>query len=78
MICSSDLIRVISAGSPPPSMNSTPLVSIARSSLRSGVPAKGLAAGAAAGSAEVHRSARAMSVRAVRWREMASVSGASE
>jgi hypothetical protein len=78
MVSSSDLIRVISAGSPPPSRNSTPLVSIARSSLRSGVPANGLAAGSAAGLAVAHRSASAMRVRAVRCSEMASASGASE
>jgi hypothetical protein len=45
VVCSSDLIRVISAGSPAPSVNGTPLVSIARSSFRSGVPANGLGAG---------------------------------
>jgi hypothetical protein len=59
-------------------MNSTPLVSIARSSLRSGVPANGLGTGTAAGSTAVHRSARAISVRAVRWSAIASASGASE
>jgi hypothetical protein len=50
----------------------------ARSSFRSGVPAKGLGTGSAAGSMEVHRSARAMSVRAARCSEIAPVSGASE
>jgi hypothetical protein len=59
-------------------MNSTPLVSIARSSFRSGVSAKGLAAGTAAGSADVQRSARAVSVRAMCCSARASASGASE
>jgi hypothetical protein len=78
VVSSSDLIRLISAGSPSPSVNNTPLVSIARASFRSGVPAYGLGADSAAGSAEVHRSARAMSVRAMRCSETASASDASE
>jgi hypothetical protein len=72
------LIRRIFAGSLSSSMNKTPLISIARSSFRSGAPVYRLGAGFAEGSAAVHRSARPMSVRAVRWSERASVRGASE
>jgi hypothetical protein len=58
-------------------MNSTPLVSIATSLLRSLAPANGLATGVDAGWAVDHRSASAFSAREVRASAAASRKGAS-